>query len=155
MNFPKHKKQIVRAANENDILGIYILYERHLVNRKYGVIINHDPQALMSYVDDMLHSSNIQAFVSVIPGSPDIITGVISGSMLPASFFNGAICRELSWISDPKYPSRGLALLRALEKWGKEQGATCVVAGATDEKVAKLLDLRGYLSSERTFERKI
>ncbi len=146
-------KIIIREAIETDVLGVYALYKRHLDNKEYGAKISYNQEKLLIYTEDAIRSSNIMMYVSVLPKEIDIITGVISGTIIECPFSDEKICRELTWINDPKYPSRGLALLRTLERWGKKMGASVTVLGCTDEKVSRLLSARKYLKSELTYER--
>jgi hypothetical protein len=146
-------KAIVRRAIDSDVLGIYHLYRDHLDNRKYGARMTYVPERLLTYVEDMIANDDICMLVSVIEKNTDIITGVISAMIVDSPFADEKLCREITWIRNPKYPSSGLTLLRRLEDWARSKGANVAVIGCTDDKVAKLLSLRGYAKSELTYER--
>lgn len=152
MNTPK---AIIRPATLTDVLGIYNLYRDHLDNSKYGVRIAYIPERLLTYVEDMIANDKICMMVSVIQKNVDIITGVISCMLIDSPFSDDKICREITWIRDPRYPSNGLGLLRKVEHWARDNGATISTVGCTDERVARLLILRGYTRSEMTYERNL
>ncbi len=148
-------KTIIRPAIDTDVIGIYNLYRDHLDNKKYGATMAYVPEKLLTYVEAIIYNDDFCILVSVIPGIVDIITGVMSCIVTDSPFADEKICRELTWIRNPKYPSSGLALLRSLEGVARERGATVAIVGCTDDKVAKLLSLRGYARSEITYERNI
>lgn len=148
-------KVIIRPAIDTDILGIYNLYQEHLDKKKYGATMAYVPEKLLSYVEDIISNDNYSVIVSVIPKVVDIITGVMSCMIINNPFADEKICREVTWLRDPRYPSSGLTLLRRLEGLARDKGATVAMVGCTDEKVARLLSLRGYVRSEITYERNI
>jgi hypothetical protein len=146
---------IIRPAIDTDVLGIYDLYREHLDNKKYGATMSYVPEKLLTYVEAIIYNDDFCVIVSVISDKVDIITGVMSCIITDVPFSNEKICRELTWIRNQKYPSTGLTLLRRLESLARERGATVAMVGCTDDKVAKLLTLRGYTRSEIVYERNI
>jgi hypothetical protein len=148
-------KTIIRQAIETDVLGIYDLYRDHLDNKKYGVTMAYAPERLLAYVENVIYSDNFCAIVSVIPKEVDIITGIITCVIVDCPFSYEKVCRELTWIRNQKYPSSGLRLLRGIENLARDRGATVAIVGCTDDKIARLLSLRGYVRSEIVYERNI
>ncbi len=146
-------KYTIRQATPEDVIGIHQLYSDHLDNKSYGTKVTYSQEKLLDYIDLILSNPIIGVFVSV--RDDGIITGVMSCYIFDSPCSDDIICREFTWIANPKYPSSGLQLLMRLERWAKERGATRFAIGCTDERVAKLLSRCGYLRGEISFEKAI
>jgi hypothetical protein len=143
----------IRQASAEDVIGIHQLFSDHLDNKSYGTQVNYDQEKLLSYIEYIISNPIIGVFVSVT--SKGDVTGVMSCYVFDSPCNDDRICREFTWISNPRYPSSGLQLLMRLERWAKEQGATRFAMGCTDERVAKLLSRCGYSRGEISYEKVI
>jgi hypothetical protein len=146
-------KSEIRKATGDDVVGIYLLFSDHLDNKSYGTKVTYDHDRLLTYIEYIISNPIIGAFVSVMDNG--IVTGIMSCYIFDSPCSDAIICREFTWIANPKYPSSGLQLLMRLERWAKEQGATRFAMGCTDERVAKLLSRCGYSRGEISYEKDI
>jgi N-acetylglutamate synthase-like GNAT family acetyltransferase len=150
----------IRRAVLDDTFGVYELFKKHADTKTYGVVNHYDCVKLYEYVENIIvnQGDNAVVFVSELETSTTsfsgkLITGAIAAFVIDVPWNSERMCREYSWVVDPGYPSRGLQLLRELEKWAKSQGIETLTLGCTDERISRLLSLRGYARAELSYEK--
>jgi GNAT superfamily N-acetyltransferase len=85
------------------------------------------------------------------------INGEVAAAILVYAAFHPTIGEtvgnEATWVSDPRHPGQGRAVLKAAEEWYKQQGCLRCFAGSNSERTNRLLELLGFHHTERVFEK--
>jgi hypothetical protein len=86
--------------------------------------IPYNRENVEKHISDILSDSSAVILTSIHSmGELDIISGFFSLFITENPFLTQKLAIKTHWIIDKKYPSRGLNLLRAAERWAKLHGA--------------------------------
>ena len=140
----------IREAQEQDDLDVLMLAKKFV--RESGSDLPFDRDHLHANIFNMISNP---AFVLLTAWKGGDLIGLLAGTKTPTLFSSALIAAELSWYVDPEFRdgTTGLKLVKAFEKWGKDNG--CIKVAMSDiEELKDLQDLfsrLGYSVTEKTY----
>jgi GNAT superfamily N-acetyltransferase len=103
--------------------------------------------------DIFINMEGIVGFVAEVDGK---VVGTIVGAVGPILFGEGKMAQEMVWYVHEEHRGSGLRLIRAWEKYAKEQGCSIVImCGMAGDKSEKFYIKDGYVEIQNNFQKRI
>lgn len=116
---------MVREANLNDVQRITELAKEFFESSTYTKL-SYSAKKVEVLVTHAIISDHMVCFVAE---ESDEIVGFIGGMMIEPHFSTDIVAHEIAWFLKPEYRKKsraGLLLLRAFERWAKDQGCDII-----------------------------
>lgn len=143
---------MIRRATLADMPRLIEMGQRFASSSEYAGRVEVDPERVAYSVAGMLDNPMAVVLVS---GSDATITGMLLAVLYEHPFSGKLTGSELAWWVEPEARGDGIRLLRAVETWAKDAGATRMQMVAPNERVAALYERLGYSALETAFQRSL
>jgi GNAT superfamily N-acetyltransferase len=125
---------------------------RQQIAATYGDTFADNPAQLEALATQLVTSPTSVVFVA--EGKEGVV-GMIGLIRYVHHLTGACTVGEVMWWLDPEARGSGLALLKRAERWALETGATAIQMMASDARVGRLYERRGYRLVETTYQRPV
>jgi GNAT superfamily N-acetyltransferase len=139
----------IRLGTEADIEPLVAMGARFHRDSPYAAIVDCNPDRMRELGVWLLTHGAI-----LVAEQDERQVGMLGIAIVPHLVSGQPCAGECFWWVDPDARgSAGVRLVRAAEKWAKEQGAEFLELGAPGPRVERLCEALGYRPIERSFQR--
>lgn len=138
----------IREATVEDIPALVEMGKRFRAETRYVGIVEENAEQMAETARRLIESPSGVVFVACDASIP---IGMIGMMAYPDHISGARVAGEVFWWMEPEARGHGLRLLRAAEKWAKEQCASSIQMVAPDERVEYLYRRLGYSRIETSY----
>ncbi len=139
-----------RRGTLADVDRIVAMGSRFVGETTYQALITPNPAQMAQTVSALMNSADGCVFVGE---SASALVGMIGMVMITHHVSGERVAGEVFWWVEPEHRGGGLKLLKAAERWAKEQQATAIQMIAPTPAVGQLYTRLGYAPVETTYQR--
>lgn len=143
---------MIRAATTDDAARLHEMGQRFVAETAYRDIIAVDPERLAATIAHLLDNPNGAVLVSDEGGA---LTGMIAVLAYDHPFSGERTAFEVVWWVEPEARGAGVRLLKAAERWARDQGIRKMQMVAPNPRVGALYERLGYSPVEMSFQRSL
>ncbi len=144
----------VRLAEPEDLPRIVEMGVLFVAESPYHSIGTADPDRIAQLAQGLATSSEGALFVAEVDGR---VVGMIGGHVFDHPMLNARFVSEAAWWVDPPHRTGrvGVALLKRLEEWAAQIGATHITMVSPSARVGEFYERLGYVLVESAFVRRV
>ena len=139
-----------RRGTPADVERIVTMGSRFVGETTYRALITPNPQQMTQTVSALMSNDSGCVFVGE---SHSELVGMIGMVMFTHHVSGDRIAGEVFWWVEPEHRGGGVKLLKAAERWAKEQQAQGIQMIAPTPEVGQLYARLGYAPVETTYQR--
>jgi len=140
---------MIRPATLADVPAMVDMGGRFLASTVYRDLMAHSPEQLNVLATMFVSDADKVALLAV---EAERVTGMLL-ALLHTHFVSGErMAGEVAWWVEPDARGTGLRLLRAAEKWARENGAVKFQMIAPSPDVERIYQARHYAKVETTYQ---
>jgi len=144
---------MIRRAEPKDMERILEMGQRFVAETSYLSILGGvSIERVMTTIANVALSPD---GVILLSGENGSTSGMIAMLTYDHPFSGERTAFEVVWWVDPEARGNGVRLLKAAERWAKEQGAVKVQMIAPNERIGALYTRLGYSPVETSFQRSL
>lgn len=140
----------IRRATTADVEQLLDMGEAFIAATAYKAFVTANRGRMGDVIAGVLARADGAVFVSA---RGDRLSGMIGGLIYAHPFSGEPTAFEMFWWTSPDDRRSGVRLLRALERWAREQGATHMQMVAPDARVGAFYERVGYTPVETSYQR--